>query len=120
MALGLPRVVPKEGLTIGGRFFPEGVTLSVNPWVFHRNPELFGEDCDTFNPDRWLQCETGKMDLFLIHVCTVSLSLIYSLTTFLEVGGWIQSMPGAKPRSLRNLKACGYTISGLRYSASES
>ncbi|KAJ5833375.1 hypothetical protein N7474_001686, partial [Penicillium riverlandense] len=67
VALGLPRVVPKGGMTIGGRFFSEGVILSVNPWVFHRNPELFGEDCDSFNPDRWLQGETQRMDSFLIH-----------------------------------------------------
>jgi cytochrome P450 len=48
--------------------------LSVNPWVFHRNPELFGEDCNTFNPDRWLQGDIARMDFFLIHVS----SLIYS------------------------------------------
>ncbi|KAJ5820379.1 hypothetical protein N7474_005970 [Penicillium riverlandense] len=63
----LPRVVPKGGITIGGRYFPEGVILSVNPWVYHRNPTLFGEDCDTFNPDRWLQGDTQRMDSFLIH-----------------------------------------------------
>jgi cytochrome P450 len=43
--------------------------LSVNPWVIHRNPEVFGEDCDNFNPDRWLQEDTSQINAFLIHVC---------------------------------------------------
>ncbi|KKA17783.1 Benzoate 4-monooxygenase cytochrome P450, partial [Rasamsonia emersonii CBS 393.64] len=43
--------------------------LSVNPWVFHRNPELFGLDCDSFIPERWLDAgRSKKMDSFLIHV----------------------------------------------------
>lgn len=50
--------------------------LSVNPWVIHRNPEIFGEDCDSFNPDRWLQTETAQMNAFLIHVCIRFLLLL--------------------------------------------
>ncbi|PYH94298.1 cytochrome P450 [Aspergillus ellipticus CBS 707.79] len=65
---GLPRVVPEGGLTLGGRHFTEGTVLSINPWVFHRNPALFGADCDEFNPERWLDAERAKqMDPFLIH-----------------------------------------------------
>ncbi|KAJ5782637.1 hypothetical protein N7457_004411 [Penicillium paradoxum] len=64
---GLPRVVPQGGMTIAGRYFPEGVVLSINTWVFHRSPEIFGEDCNSFNPDRWLQSDTSKIDSFLIH-----------------------------------------------------
>src|SRR5690606_28307057 len=33
--LGLPRVLPKGGLTIGDRTFPAGTILSINPWVMH-------------------------------------------------------------------------------------
>lgn len=59
------------------------VTLSINTWVFHRNPELFGEDCDSFKPDRWLQKDTEKMNSFLIHVsiCQCLLNLQQPLTT---------------------------------------
>ncbi|PWY74280.1 cytochrome P450 [Aspergillus heteromorphus CBS 117.55] len=65
---GMPRVVPAGGLTIAGRHFAEGTVLSINPWVFHRNPALFGVDCDDFNPERWLDAERAKqMDPFLIH-----------------------------------------------------
>ncbi|OQE44528.1 hypothetical protein PENCOP_c002G03466 [Penicillium coprophilum] len=64
---GLPRVVPQGGITIAGRYFPEGVVLSINTWVFHRNPQIFGEDCNSFNPDRWLQTDTSYIESFLIH-----------------------------------------------------
>ncbi|CEJ61896.1 hypothetical protein PMG11_10412 [Penicillium brasilianum] len=67
VGLGLPRVAPPGGITIARRFFAEGTILSVNPWVIHRNPEIFGEDCDSFNPDRWFRKECGDMNAFLIH-----------------------------------------------------
>lgn len=54
VGFGLPRVAPAEGITVAGRFFPSGTVLSVNPWVIHRNTEIFGEDADDFNPERWL------------------------------------------------------------------
>ncbi|KAL4796252.1 cytochrome P450 [Aspergillus venezuelensis] len=65
----LPRVVPKGGLTIAGRYFPEGVILSIHPWIIHRDPTLFGADCSEYNPLRWLDSEarTKKMDYYLIH-----------------------------------------------------
>lgn len=34
--MGLPRVAPKDGITIGDRTFPEGTTLSINPWYVSR------------------------------------------------------------------------------------
>ncbi|KAL3481254.1 cytochrome P450 [Aspergillus californicus] len=67
VAHNLPRVVPAGGITIAGRYFPEGVLLSVHPWVIHRNPEIFGQDCEIYNPDRWLQGDTKRMDSFMIH-----------------------------------------------------
>ncbi|EPS26262.1 hypothetical protein PDE_01198 [Penicillium oxalicum 114-2] len=63
----LPRVSPQGGLTIAGRYFPEGVVLSVNTWVIHHNREIFGPDADVYNPDRWLTGDTKMMDSFLIH-----------------------------------------------------
>lgn len=80
-------------MTIAGKYFPEGVRiphplshltspktkfqviLSVNPWVIHRNKEIFGQDSERYNPNRWLQGDTKKMDAFLIHV-NIAKSLI--------------------------------------------
>ncbi|KAL4933001.1 cytochrome P450 [Aspergillus undulatus] len=50
----LPRVVPSEGATIAGQFFPAKSVVGVNAWTIHRNPEIFGPDADLFRPERWL------------------------------------------------------------------
>lgn len=42
--MGLPRVAPKGGLTIGDRTLPEGTTVSVSPWVIHHSKEIWGPD----------------------------------------------------------------------------
>lgn len=67
--MGLPRVAPKGGLTIGGVFFPEGTVLSVNPYVIMRSKEIWGPDADEFNPDRWLGPDAASLEK---HFCPVS------------------------------------------------
>lgn len=54
VAWNLPRVAPKEGLTIAGHHFAPGTVLSVNPWLIHRNQACFGKDADSYDPERWL------------------------------------------------------------------
>ncbi|KAF7715240.1 Uncharacterized protein PECH_008736 [Penicillium ucsense] len=67
VAHNLPRISPKGGITIAGKYFPAGVILSVNPWVIHRNAEIFGADAEIYNPDRWLREDLKTMDAYLIH-----------------------------------------------------
>ncbi|TVY84274.1 Cytochrome P450 monooxygenase [Lachnellula suecica] len=67
VANGLPRVVPKGGVTVLGRHFEEGVILSVNPWVIHRRREVFGADADLFSPARWMDpARSREMEKSLI------------------------------------------------------
>lgn len=94
-AAGLPiqRVVPQGGRTIAGRFFPAGVSIprpiekwemlnslqtivGINAWAAHSNREVFGEDADVYNPERWLaEPETVKRrDAYFMTVCPPSLS----------------------------------------------
>ncbi|KAL8793216.1 MAG: hypothetical protein Q9195_004152 [Heterodermia aff. obscurata] len=42
--------------------------LSVNPWLIHRNSDCFGQDADTYNPDRWLADKPAvqRMEKYLI------------------------------------------------------
>ncbi|CAF3430773.1 unnamed protein product [Fusarium graminearum] len=54
--LSLPRTVPPEGLTICDRFIPGGyVVVGINAAVMHFDKKVFGQDADSFNPDRWME-----------------------------------------------------------------
>ena len=66
VGFNLPRISPAGGVTALGRHFPEGVILSVNPWVINRRPEIFGADADIWNPERWMDPErSARMDKYL-------------------------------------------------------
>ncbi|MCJ1239302.1 hypothetical protein MMC14_007296 [Varicellaria rhodocarpa] len=65
VGMTLPRVTPRGGFEIDGHFIPEGTTVGVNPWVLHRDKKVFGEDADTFRPDRWLVEDTSQMGGYL-------------------------------------------------------
>lgn len=56
-AAGLPleRIVPRGGATICGNYIPEGTIVGCSAWLIHRNQRIFGEDIDTFRPERWLE-----------------------------------------------------------------
>lgn len=66
--MGLPRVAPKEGLTIGDQHFPEGTILSINSWVVHHNKEIWGPDAREFNPDRWTRDDAAFLDKYFMPV----------------------------------------------------
>ncbi|CAH0054698.1 unnamed protein product [Clonostachys solani] len=51
----IPRYVSDGGLELYGRHVPAGTEIGANPYVVHRNKEVFGEDADCFNPERWLR-----------------------------------------------------------------
>lgn len=52
--LPLERVVPAEGVDICGHFFPKGTVVGMSPWVANRHRPTFGEDADSWRPERWL------------------------------------------------------------------
>jgi cytochrome P450 len=66
----LPRMVPKGGAVLSGRHFPEGTTVGINPFVAHRNKAVFGDDAESFRPERWLvgNDELREMDRYLMTV----------------------------------------------------
>ncbi|KAI5788669.1 cytochrome P450 [Pyronema domesticum] len=49
-----PRVVASGGLQLYGKFAPEGTEITCNPYITHRNKEMYGEDAEEFRPERWL------------------------------------------------------------------
>ncbi|TLD11693.1 hypothetical protein PspLS_11758 [Pyricularia sp. CBS 133598] len=62
-ATGLPleRVVPEGGAEISGRFFPEGSIVGINTWVAHRDKTIFGDDADSFRPERWIEGDPARI-----------------------------------------------------------
>ncbi|KAF2149936.1 cytochrome P450 oxidoreductase [Myriangium duriaei CBS 260.36] len=57
----LERITPPQGITICGEFVPGGVIVGCNAWVLHRRPEIFGEDVDSFRPERWLEASPSQL-----------------------------------------------------------
>lgn len=53
--IGLPRIAPEGGLTIGEHYFPEGTILSVPTYTIHRDAEVWGDDPEAFRPERWFE-----------------------------------------------------------------
>lgn len=61
--MSLVRKVPSRGATIDGYFLPGGTTIGANPFVAHRNTDLFGADADTFRPERWLEGDESRIKM---------------------------------------------------------
>ncbi|KAL8627412.1 hypothetical protein Q9189_006876 [Teloschistes chrysophthalmus] len=70
VGLLLERVVPPQGADICGQHITGGTIVGCNAWVIHRRPEVFGEDVDTYRPERWLEASKEKrksMESTLFH-----------------------------------------------------
>ncbi|KAH8812220.1 putative cytochrome P450 [Xylogone sp. PMI_703] len=58
IAMIFERTIPESGFTLpDGRFIPGGTDIGINPAVTNRNEKIFGENTDSFDPDRWLKKE---------------------------------------------------------------
>ncbi|PVH74486.1 cytochrome P450 [Cadophora sp. DSE1049] len=59
----MPRVVPKGGKEIAGKFFPEGTIVGINSWVAHASESVFGPDAAVFRPERWIELSPEQLSL---------------------------------------------------------
>jgi cytochrome P450 len=66
--MGLARIAPEGGLAFGERTIPAGTIVSVSPWVIHYSKELWGQDADKFNPDRWLKGDVSAKEKYWVSV----------------------------------------------------
>lgn len=86
----LERVVPRSGAVVCGQFIPGHTLVGCHPWVVQRDKKTFGEDCDTYRPERWLRDAetTRRMERAMFqfgggnHLClgkNIALMEIYKL-----------------------------------------
>lgn len=81
------RIVPQGGAVLLGHKISEGVscldpqetlrtttdnhktTVGTNSWVAHRNESVFGEEVESFIPERWLVSDENakKMDRYFLE-----------------------------------------------------
>lgn len=58
--------------------------VGINTWVAHRDTRVFGQDANSFNPDRWLTAESERLSMMNRYYMPVRLPrlkrLIISLT----------------------------------------
>lgn len=54
-ATRLRRVAPAQGLELAGYHVPAGCWVGINPFVIQRDKAVFGDDADSFRPERWLE-----------------------------------------------------------------
>ncbi|KAF9255151.1 cytochrome P450 [Marasmius fiardii PR-910] len=70
-ALGLPRIVPEEGMVVPLGFSRDGPQVELKPgsivsvpsFTIHRSTEIWGEDCESFRPERWIEAEKEWKDI---------------------------------------------------------
>lgn len=81
--LPFERVVPQNGIEIGGRFLPGGTVIGINPWVVNHDRGVFGQDADDWRPERWLESKDRYREMeqsnLTVRNFTICLFLRYLL-----------------------------------------
>jgi cytochrome P450 len=50
------------------------IVIGANPWVIHRQAEIFGNDCEVFRPERWLEGDRSQMGACTCHLHNTKLT----------------------------------------------
>lgn len=124
VSMGTPRVVPRDGVTIGGRFFPAGTTVSLNTFCMNLSAEVWGPDAREFKPERWMVEDTSALEKNFLPVSNFHFVLLSSEISRRPLGDtdivsivlrWHRSMRGTASGPHRDLQDPRYHHSGLRY-----
>lgn len=87
-AMPLERVVPAEGATICGHFYPGGTVVGMSPYITNRYKPAWGDDADQWRPHRWLEGEPShirKLEASLLSVShTWPTSLVHSMSNLIS------------------------------------
>lgn len=69
--LPFERVVPDGGITVCGHDLAGGTVVGMSPWVVNRHRLTFGDDADSWRPERWLEGGAEHRKLLDSSVLTV-------------------------------------------------
>lgn len=72
----LERHVPPEGAVLCGKYLPGGTNVSMTAPVVHHDRTIFGDDAESFRPERWL--ETDEVRLKQMDRCSLAVSSLAS------------------------------------------
>lgn len=108
-AMPLERVVPAEGATICGKFYPAGTVVGMSPYIANRYRPTWGDDADLWRPHRWLDGEPSqirKLEASLLSVSHMqSVFLMLAMSDHASSGPahevvWASTSPCLNSRSL--------------------
>lgn len=96
-ALPLERIIPEEGATVCGQFFPGGTIMGMSAYVVNRHKPTFGEDVGKWRPERWIEVDPQQRQKMLASIMTVGSSILQSFppahTSLLLVRGGSPRLP---------------------------
>jgi cytochrome P450 len=58
------KLAPPGGTTVNGVFVPEGVEVGIANYAMMRREDLFGQDADTFRPERWTENDAATVEKY--------------------------------------------------------
>ena len=57
----MQKLAPEQGDVFNGMRIPGGTKIGYCAWGLHRSKDVFGEDADTFRPERWLHVTGDRL-----------------------------------------------------------
>jgi cytochrome P450 len=58
----MERLAPAE-FQVDGHHIPENTIVSIHPHAAHRDPIVYGDDVESFRPERWLEVDAARAKL---------------------------------------------------------
>lgn len=83
----MSKEVPAAGDVINGIFVPGGTKIGFGAYGIYRNKAIWGEDADSFRPERWLDVSPEKLKVMESH-----LELVFSYGKYKCLGKDIAMM----------------------------
>ncbi|KAK0649881.1 cytochrome P450 [Cercophora newfieldiana] len=75
------KTVPEGGDVINGLFVPAGTQIGSSPLAIHHSKKIFGDDAETFRPERWLEADEERL-----AVMTSTLDLVFHYGKYMCLG----------------------------------